>query len=371
MPPDVLHCALAPLEDTWSLVRACCVCRSWSAAALDAPALWRFLQLSGAGGRLSDTALARLVARARGQLESAVLDGAHALTDACLALLAPAASPRLSELSLKGCSRLTFDGVVAALRGARLCSLKLDGVRRSAAHGGDAEALLDALGGALDADSEADVWGACQAERCHRLLAGDDDEGAAECDVCGEPFCNHCLHRCTRCATARSCASCLPDACASGYEDPITEGFRCALPHGCGAFLCGDCGPAAVFRSDRVTHLTCGVCGLDYCTKCAFGFDDKHPRETVSSAGVVCSGLARYTETDPETCRRFMCTGCLWDGNDERLIMCRQCNIPYCDLCVEKGALRLTGRLTSCGPSVTEGFCRLCSVQRARGRNRL
>jgi hypothetical protein len=206
LPPAVLARIMAALAgDTAALCVAACVARAWRDACR-APALWCSLQLEGpAAARLTDAALAKLVARAAGGLTRLDLGGG--------------ASAHLA---------LTARGVLAALRDAPpLEALCVRGVRTrpNDVGFGLVEQLRDAVHAPEALDLEHDALVRCNARvdgaLCGRLC-GRGDELLCErcprtlCGPCGaemrrraQPPCEHVCVRCLRFSErTRPCDDC-------------------------------------------------------------------------------------------------------------------------------------------------------------------
>ena len=262
-----------------------------------APALWRHLGPlpHRAASRLSDAALASLVARAGSApaLECADLTDCERLTDEGLnAALQPHAAS-LTRVLLNGCTALSARGVLRALQGAQLAHLGVRGVHTNANHDAnledEAEACPALLATSLLAPEATTAWkvGLCTARisqatgkldwrspQCARLY----DETNHDCCACYTLFCIVCEQH-------------------LGFS-------KC---HACGTEVCSDCLDG---RRDR-SGYTCGVCGYDFCPDC-------RGRSCASRCGLrACERCVE--QQDVELASAYD------DSDDERSFTCSDC----------------------------------------------
>jgi hypothetical protein len=131
---DVLRLVLAQLDgDVSALCASACVSTQWRDVLLLPPAaaLWRQLRVPPrVAARLTDARLQTLVARARGALQRLDVSGCTQLTNAGLAA-AVARQRNLAHVAAVGCDKLSVEGVVRALKGRKLTTLRVRGIETS------------------------------------------------------------------------------------------------------------------------------------------------------------------------------------------------------------------------------------------------
>ena len=404
---EALSWRLAPLDillriftllsgDTLALCAVAGVCATWRTAVIAAqssPALWRELRVTcyRALQRLDDAAVACVTERAKGLLQRVQLDGAARITDACLACFAPRAAPLLATLRLAGCERITARAVVKQRRRApRLARLTLAGTAPNLGRLSGDDALLNSLRALVVADDEdadvdddeefagaLDVVAVCAHHetgrpRCGRLLGEDDCE---ECSFCARWFCESAderfaphVHACARC-DVRACEGCLAEALASEYGDADLDarGHVCSY---CRQMLCGSCAAEYQEEHSQLMHFQCGACKKCFCASAEVCKYDSSKQPQCADSGCCC-GNGAYARKSPDECLRFVCTACAFPypyDIEPSLIMCTNCSMPYCRLCVDDGMLERTGRVTE--DWFDEALCGSCIKRRSDGRQR-
>jgi hypothetical protein len=292
LPIDLLRRVFAPLAgDAETLSAAACVCVAWRAAALE-PALWSRACLSftpKAARRLTDVALAALVQRTGNALE---------------------------RVNVTACTRLTARGVADALRGRKLTTLAMRGVKSSRR---DAKVvpLLRALvrrPTGLDLRAHTVCGGRLLSNggRCGRLCVPAD----ALCTACDLTRCVHCTAR-HKSVRKPPCAHAC-DACfrASG---PLTD--------------CGACGRVPNGFCEGCTR-SCDDCDAAFCAGCSFAGGALLKCDGPGCTAVFCEpcGLDEESLLSCEGCSKRYCESCALDG--EQMTFCEACDeVPFCTRC--------------------------------------
>jgi hypothetical protein len=387
-PSDVLRSVFTVcVGDTPALSAIAGVSHHWRDTALQTPRLWRELRVSDndywrarlTGPRhivyscldfIDDAVVLRLAARAGAELTVVSLPNAS-VTDACLALFAPAAAPQLKVLHLAGCEKITARGVASVLAGAELKSLSLEGTaplrvtlrQLRTGRGGDADVLSklfllcpnivrddcsDCECGLVGLDVDSVCPHAMGVRCCGKLFNLLDNE-ALQCDFCMNGFCkDHSPRPCKECQRY-VCSSCMP-------EIVDIHGGHCSI---CKTMLCGDCADEA----GEITHFSCSVCDKQSCISCAW----RGP-----PAGLMCMSMFRSYPSPG--CLNFVCQDCavpIVDGREllPNIILCQMCHLPFCGPCVQAGrGVRATGRVNWEWLCPAQAFCTDCDKRKAKAK---
>ena len=188
--------------DVTSLCAAACVSSTWHAASKTS-SVWRIISVgvlrqarapSPLALRMDGEVLARLVGLAGPSLTFLEISGAVNLCDADLLCLRRPACPSLSYVSIMGVTpiqtqmAITARGVLEALKGRKLKSLEVKGIKSGRGLEADGPALINELRGLVRKPEQLDAQCVCQ--DCGRLIT---EAMVARCiNDCPETWCAFC-----------------------------------------------------------------------------------------------------------------------------------------------------------------------------------
>jgi hypothetical protein len=299
LPPDVMHRIFTPLDrDMRSLSAAACVCTSWRAAALD-PSHWRLKCLT-------------LAPRA-----------ARRLTDGALAALVRRTGDTLERVILVGCTYVSAAGVAAALKGKKLKTLAVRGVRVGARQPkAKANATFANLQALVCRPSGLDIRKGMSCG-CTYTNANGDTKSCLR--LCGpqDVLCSTCdLVRCKLCtAAAKSKREPPCNHLCDGCFAPCNQHERLFACMACGRVPNGFCASCMI---------TCDFCDdADYCTTCSSSGGTLTKCAEPDCSTFYCD--ADRPDPQCDACGKSFCKNCFVDS----LEMCSICGRKYyCDECM-------------------------------------
>jgi hypothetical protein len=313
---DALRLVLAQLDgDVSALCASACVSTLWRDVLTLQPAaaqLWRALRMPPrVAARLTDERLRTLVARARGALERLDVSGCTRLTDEGIAA-ALSRQRSLAHFAAVGCARLSVEGVVRALKGRKLASLHVRGVRT------DDDKVRDDYG--FD-DEEEDGGGGGDGNRAAAMVARELAQLRKRLrprphDLDATAGCTHLTYYAEHLAMLGDDETVCGRLC--GEEDRVCEScdaYHCVLHRGV---------PAAG-EEEEEDMARCARCDASMCRRCQ-GIAESLP------------GLGRHR---CDLCDARHCPSCIVSRRAVAYAKCIGCGTAVCDACVRTLRVRV------------------------------
>ncbi|KAL7000900.1 hypothetical protein U1Q18_002052 [Sarracenia purpurea var. burkii] len=244
-PPHEAVFLAVPYFSLFELLAASEVCKPLRDAVMNDPLPWLDLTVKKPLNlRISDDILVRIALRANGRLRTLDLIHSVKITDDGLRRVVQK-NPLVSKLHVPGCTGLTPDGVIRAVKtltdqqNHNLVSLKINGIYNIK------QEHLDALRSILEPQEiacqiDVDICPKCNLVRpvfnCPRQSCERKRRGLSECKGC-----SYCIPRCVEC-----------ERCV-GFEEEEDTGDTA-----CGDTLCSEC---------WLQHSKCNFCNRPYCNQ--------------------------------------------------------------------------------------------------------
>ncbi|KAL5552524.1 hypothetical protein UlMin_039925 [Ulmus minor] len=227
------------------------VCRFMHAFVRGSTFLWRHIHIQQPlNERITDDALLQLANRAQGSLECLSLVECSKITDNGLRRVLEC-NPKLTKLSVPGCTRVTIEGIMASLKSFKCTGAQgVTHLRIGGIHGVTAE-QFDELKMLLGTDSQmqqSSAWKPRYYSRPGCYLSCEDDNSLD-------------IQLCPRCEKFRLVYDCPAEGCqGKGHESQFCRACTLCIPR---CVRCGSCTEDSEYEENFCLEVFCSVCWIE------------------------------------------------------------------------------------------------------------